>query len=82
MEATAEDRALKGAVDATKPVVFSGKVYQIPTHQTAEDAFSNATLMQNARRQMKLKFDKSPVVLKPRTLALVQATGRAFTAAL
>jgi hypothetical protein len=67
----------KGAAEAaTKPVVFGGKVYNIPIHQTAQEAFQNATHAQNARRQMKLKFDKSAVVVKPRTMALVKATGR------
>lgn len=71
--------AMSGDRDAVKPVVFGGKVYNIPTHQTAKDVFGKASAVTNARRQMKLKFDKSPVVVKPRTLALVKATGRAFS---
>jgi hypothetical protein len=71
-----EREMVTGALEkATKPVVFGGKVYNIPLHQTAQEAFAHATHTQNARRQMKLKFDKSPVVVKPRTMALVKATG-------
>lgn len=61
--------------DATKPVVFQGKVYQIPAHLTVETVFQNAGLKENAKRQFQLRFDKSPVVLQPRTLALVKAAG-------
>ena len=72
----AEAAVLQGnAKVAVKPVVFGGKVYSIPAEKSATEVFSNASASSQRSRQLKLKWDRSAVVLQPRTMALVNATG-------
>ena len=56
-------------------MVFGGKEYVIKQHETVEEVFGKQSLVQNARRQLQLKFDNSVVVVNSRTLALVNAVG-------
>lgn len=74
----AELAALSGSTgtSATKPVVFGGRVYNIPANETVEDAFGKASVIDHTRRLFQLKWGRDPVVVQPRTMAVIRATGR------
>lgn len=75
---TVQDAAtgiVSSAGDGKRHVVFSGKEYVVDATENVKDVIGAGNAKKAAKRQFKMRFDKSDVVLQERTMALVAAIG-------